>query len=85
MLPPEIKARNDLFDNIYNKQDASQISQKERMRVNVCERIEFTYGEVLFSYFIPVLELVRPQPGEIFWDIGCGAGRPLAIASLNFP
>jgi precorrin-6B methylase 2 len=21
----------------------------------------------------------------VFWDIGCGAGRPLAIASMNFP
>lgn len=46
---------------------------------------EFTYGEVLFHYFIPLLELVKPKKGEIFWDLGCGGGRPVAIAALYFP
>lgn len=31
------------------------------------------------------MELTNPQPGEVFWDLGCGAGRPLFIASLAFP
>jgi hypothetical protein len=85
MLPPLLKLKYQLFDSVFNKADASQISQKERQRFNVCDKTEFTYGEVLFPYFIPLFELVKPQPGELFWDIGCGAGRPLAIVSLNFP
>lgn len=49
------------------------------------DKCEFTYGEVLFQYFTPLFALTKPKEGEVFWDIGCGAGRPLAIASMNFP
>lgn len=51
----------------------------------MCDKTEFTYGEVLFPYFIPLLELTEPKEGEVFYDLGCGGGRPLFIASLNFP
>ena len=47
--------------------------------------MDFTYGEVLFEHFVAALEFADPQPGEIFWDLGCGAGRPLVSASLAFP
>jgi precorrin-6B methylase 2 len=53
--------------------------------LNVCDKTEFTYGEVLFHYFIPILGLAKPKQGEIFWDLGCGAGKPMAIASLMYP
>ena len=36
-------------------------------------------------YFIPLLEYTKPQPGEIFYDLGCGAGKPLITASLAYP
>ena len=36
-------------------------------------------------YFIPILEYTKPKPGEVFWDLGCGAGKPLITASLAFP
>ena len=85
MLPPDLKVKYQFFDNIFKKADASKISQQDRQRFNVCDKTEFTYGEVLFPYFIPLFELAKPKEGEIFWDIGCGAGRPLAIVSLNFP
>ena len=49
------------------------------------DKIEFTYGEVLFPYFIPLLNIAAPKQGEVFWDLGCGAGRPLFIASMVFP
>ena len=38
-----------------------------------------------YLYFIQVFELLKPQPGEVFWDLGCGAAVPQAMASLNFP
>ena len=46
---------------------------------------EFTQGEVVCHYFIPLLDYVEPKPGEVFYDLGCGAGKPLLIASLAFP
>ena len=46
---------------------------------------EFTYGEVMFHQFIALMNLVEPKEGDIFWDIGCGGAKPLAIAALSFP
>ena len=60
MLPVELRDKFIFFDGLYSRQDASQISQQERNRINVCDKTEFTYGEVLFSYFIPLLELAKP-------------------------
>jgi precorrin-6B methylase 2 len=40
---------------------------------------------VIFEHFLPLLKLVNPKQGEIFWDIGCGGARPVVIAALNFP
>ena len=40
---------------------------------------------MLFPFFIPLFDMIKPKEGEVFWDIGCGAARPLAIAALNFP
>lgn len=85
MLPSDLRLKFQLFDQVFKKEDASKISQDDRNRFNVNDKSEFTYGEVLFPYFIPLFELTCPKPGEIFWDIGCGAGRPLSIVSLNFP
>ena len=36
-------------------------------------------------HFIPLLEYIKPQPGDIFYDLGCGAGKPLLAASLAYP
>ena len=31
------------------------------------------------------MEYVKPQPGEVFWDLGCGTGKPVVISGLCFP
>ena len=86
LLPADLREKYLFFENLFSDlEEASNVSQKERQRINVLDKTEFTYGEVLFPYFIPLLELAKPQPGEVFWDLGCGAGRPLFIASLAFP
>ena len=36
-------------------------------------------------HFIPLLEYVKPAAGDIFYDLGCGAGKPLLVASLAYP
>ena len=36
-------------------------------------------------HFIPLLEYVKPMPGETFYDLGCGAGKPLIVAALAYP
>lgn len=49
------------------------------------DKKEFTYGEVLFESYLPLMKLTNPKEGEIFWDIGCGGAKPVAIAALAFP
>lgn len=49
------------------------------------DRIEFTYGECIFEHYLPLLKLLEPQPGEVFWDVGCGGAKPNVIAAIAFP
>jgi precorrin-6B methylase 2 len=31
------------------------------------------------------MRLCEPKPGEVFWDLGCGAGKCMVAAALGFP
>ena len=76
---------NQVYSKALEGIDAYNTSLKERMTRNILTQKEFNYGEVYFSYFIPILDFVEPKPGEIFYDLGCGTGKPLLIAALAFP
>ena len=65
--------------------DAHEASNQERSEKDLQHNTELIYGEVIFMYFIPLLEYAKPKAGEVFWDLGCGAGKPLITASLAFP
>ena len=84
-LLDDIAIKNDIFNFVHEGTDAHMTSELERSERNLHQQTELTYGEVLFQHFIPTLEYVKPQAGEVFWDLGCGAGRPLITASLAFP
>lgn len=77
--------KSDAFDLVHLGTDAFNVSDSERSVMLAGSEAEFTYGEVTFSHFVPILEFADPQPGETFWDLGCGAGRPLISAGLAFP
>ena len=61
------------------------MSSEERIDKGLTQQSEFTYGEVIFADFIPALEFVKPISGEVFLDLGCGAGKPLFTTALAFP
>src|ERR687889_280100 len=44
-----------------------------------------TYGEILPRSFQSLVSEVDPKPGEEFWDLGCGTGKPVILAALLFP
>ena len=46
---------------------------------------EATYGEVLFDSFVAILERLDPQPGQVFWDLGCGDAKPSILAAMFYP
>lgn len=46
---------------------------------------QYTYGEVVVDSFAEVMSYAKPNKGELFYDLGCGAGRALFTAALCFP
>lgn len=72
-----------IFNTLYNGINATAISLKERRDKNI-EDSTYTYGEVTFYSFVRMLEKADPKPGEIFCDLGSGAGKPVIIAGLVF-
>ena len=79
------KAQNEVFDTALEGTDAHATSFSERNTTESHDGTEFTYGEVTFPSFIPLIEFVNPKPGEILYDLGCGSGRPMMIAAMAFP
>lgn len=84
-LDEDLYARNEVFNTVHEGTDAHLTSDNERSEKDLHWQTELIYGEVLFLHFFPALEYAKPQPGEVFWDLGCGGGRPLITASLAYP
>jgi len=85
LVPAEYHEKYQFFKSIFSKVDGDAVSQSERKRLDVGHQNEFTYGEVEFLGLAAVLELCEPRAGQVFWDLGCGAGRALLAAALLYP
>ena len=64
-------------------EDPMEVSAAERRRTDF--KSESTYGEIVYEQFASLLNKLNPQPGQVFWDLGCGAAKPLAVAALQYP
>eukprot|EP01022_Parablepharisma_sp_SALTPOND_P023660 TRINITY_DN505_c0_g1_i3.p1 TRINITY_DN505_c0_g1~~TRINITY_DN505_c0_g1_i3.p1 ORF type:complete len:299 (-),score=19.41 TRINITY_DN505_c0_g1_i3:301-1197(-) len=71
-----------VYSKIVNKVHANSISNSERKAKNILG-VEFTYGEILFSHFLPVLFNACDGVKGVFWDLGCGAGKVLIAAAMS--
>lgn len=85
LLSGLIAEKLDIFKQVFSKVEGSSISQSERKRLMVSGKSEFTYGEIDFVHMAPVFGLCKPQPGEVFWDLGCGAGKCIGAMALLYP
>lgn len=85
LISAELAASFKLFNEIFEHVEGSSISQMERKRLNVGSKSEFTYGEIDYVHMAPVFRLCDPKPGEVFWDLGCGAGKCMVAAALVCP
>lgn len=72
-----------IFKKLYEGVDAYQVSKAERDHRSLSDS-GLIYGEVVFYSFVRLLELAKPQSGEIFYDLGSGAGKAVFIAGLVF-
>ena len=85
IYPTEVRKRAQIIKDAFSRIDVINVSWVERERKDILGDRNFTYGEVKFHSFFPLLQLVDPQPGEVFYDLGCGTGLPSAIAAIMFP
>jgi len=85
LLPADLQARSRQFHGVFSDIDGSSVSQSERKRLQVLCQSEFTYGEIEFEHMIALLQLCAPKPGDVFWDLGSGAGKCLVAAALLCP
>ena len=85
LLNGHISEKFEIFKTLFSRVEGSSISQNERKRMNCSGKSEFTYGEVDFVHMAPIFELCKPKDGEVFWDLGCGAGKCMAAMALLYP
>ncbi len=77
-----IKTEYFLWD-LYKGINTSKISKQERIRLGIDDDA-FTYGEIEFLPFYTVLDKVKPQANDIFYDLGSGAGKAVFVAASFF-
>ena len=72
-----------IFKSIFSDIDGSSVSQTDRAENRNADDQGFTYGEVEFPSFIEILRAANARDGQIFVDLGCGAGKALISAALS--
>ena len=86
LLSEDLQKNMDFFEKVHLEADAYDATEDDCTDLfSFMTQPELTQGEVVFHSFIPLLEYTKPKDGEVFYDLGCGLGKPLLIASLAFP
>ena len=76
-----LKRKQKQFDDIFWDNQAALLSKKER---EVKDALSLTYGEIDFMSFCALLSLIKPTQNDIFYDLGCGAGKACVAALLAY-
>jgi SAM-dependent methyltransferase len=72
------------FEALYADVAGYKLSHRDRNERPQAER-SFVYGEVLPHSFEALVSVAAPKPGERFVDLGCGVGKAVLLAALQFP
>ena len=81
----DLRQRLDIISKAFYSIDVINESYEYRDKMDLMGNRNFTYGEARFHSFYPLLSMVKPKTGEVFFDLGCGTGLPSAIAAIMFP
>ena len=81
---PNMTAIQDVMSKLFDGVNGYSISHADRAGGREGEQA-FTYGEMLLEPFARILEALKPQPGETFFDLGSGTGKVLVMADQLFP
>jgi len=72
-----------ILTKLYQNVNAYKISVNYRKEQEIVGD-NFVYGEIMFTTFANILNITAPQNGEIFYDLGCGAGKAVFTTSLLY-
>lgn len=73
-----------IVDFLYSDVDGYAISRTDREGALENDK-SFIYGEVLLESLAKLLDVVAPQSGEVFYDLGSGTGKLVMMAHLLYP
>lgn len=85
LIPPNVFPIYKIFYDIFQDISSTEVSQLDRKELGLNFHCEFTYGETDFFSFGKLLTLCDLKPNQVFWDLGCGAGKSCITAALFFP
>mmetsp|Transcript_42689 Transcript_42689/g.49059 ORF Transcript_42689/g.49059 Transcript_42689/m.49059 type:complete len:263 (+) Transcript_42689:53-841(+) len=86
-LNPRESQSVDLIRDVFDHVEISEIinaSINDTIRLNISREF-LTYGEINELAFPAILRQAKPQPGEVFYDLGTGSGKPAILACALFP
>lgn len=72
-----------IIDTLYKGIDGFEISRNAINKMNHYY-IGYEYGEATNEGFYKILESVKPKKSDVFYDLGCGVGKKVFIASIGF-
>jgi precorrin-6B methylase 2 len=81
---PELNTIMDRLNGVYAPFNPFDISKQARERAKLYDNA-FIYGEIHLLTFAAVLTRVKPQPNEIFYDLGSGSGKAVLLTALLYP
>lgn len=73
----------DVLHSLYDDIDGMEISRRARELLPSDDR-SFTYGEIVFEEFAKMLDVVKPKPSEVFYDLGAGTGKAVFCSALLY-
>jgi hypothetical protein len=79
--PKRIKRGLKILDKLYQNINGMEISLTDRQRLKTDDP-SFTYGEATFPSIAVSLAIAEPKAGEVFYDLGAGAGKAVFCSAL---
>jgi precorrin-6B methylase 2 len=87
-----------IFTRLFSTLNSTETSRKDRAQLYAgslalkkaqpSEEVDpygLAYGEIRFEGFSKLLATTQPKAGEIFYDLGAGAGKAVFCAALLYP
>lgn len=85
LFDSRVQRVEELVAKLYSGEENPYYISVRYREENHIEGGQFTYGEIVIRSFAHLLSLTLPVSGEVFYDLGCGAGKAVFCASLCFP